>query len=134
MTAPKTLTWKAEVEFTGNPEEFTKFAEGLVKLKAKISYSPGIKPGKPNAGYIAPLPLDGPTMAKLKESNSQRIVELINGGIRTPHFHVGKEIVLVDRTQFKNILGEIARDVFEQRALQKDDYLEAIAPLVEPEV
>ena len=132
MTAQKTITWKAQVEFTGKPEEFVKLSEALFAANAKIDFGT-FKPG-PGNGYVAPRLLDGTVLAGLKESNSQRIVGLINGGIRTPHFHVGKEIVLVDRTQFKNILGEIARDVFEQRALQKDDYLEAIAPLVEPEV
>ena len=93
-------------------------------------YPSGVK-----AGYVARRNLDAVNaFGKLNETNSQRITAgLINGGIKTPHFHLGKEIVLVDRTQFKNILGEVARDVFEQRALQMDDCLEVIAPLVESE-
>ena len=69
----------------------------------------------------------------LSEPKLQRITGLINGGIRTPHFHIGKEIVLVDRDQFKSILGEVARDVFEYRALQKEDYMDVITPLIEIE-
>jgi hypothetical protein len=132
LTSPKTLIWKAEVEFQGNPEEFLKLAEALSAARAKIDFGK-IKPG-PGNGYVAPRFLDvSHRLAGLNETNSQRIAGPINGGIRTPHFHLGKEIVLVDRTQFKNILGEVARDVFEQRALQKDDYLDVIAPFMETE-
>jgi hypothetical protein len=37
----------------------------------------------------------------------------------------------VDRDQFKTILGEVARDVFEHRALQSEDYMDVITPLME---
>jgi hypothetical protein len=132
MIKQKTLTWKAEVEFQGNPEEFLKLAEALSAARVKIDIGK-FKPG-PGNGYVAPRFLDASSaLAGLNETNSQRIAGLINGGIRTPHLHLGKEIVLVDRTQFKNILGEVARDVFEQRALQKDDYFDVIAPLIESE-
>lgn len=129
MTDQKTLTWKAEVEFVGKPEDFMKLTEALSAARVKIDISK-IKPGT-GVGYVAPRFLDKSSMfAKLNETKVQRIVGLINGGIRTPHFHLGKEIVLVDRTQFKDILGEVARDVFEQRALQKEDYFDVIAPLM----
>ncbi len=132
MTMQKTLTWKAEVEFQGNPEEFLKLTEALSAAGVKIDFGK-FKPG-PGNGYVAPRFLESTkVLGSLNESNSMRIAGLINGGIRTPHLHLGKEIVLVDRTQFKNILGEVARDVFEQRALQKDDYLDVIAPLMESE-
>ncbi len=132
MTKPKTLTWKAEIEFQGNPEDFLKLTEALSAASVKIHLGK-IKPG-PGNGYVAPRFLHASSaFAGINESTTQRIPGLIHGGIRTPHFHLGKEIVLVDRTQFKNILGEVARDVFEQRALQKDDYLDVIAPLMETE-
>ena len=47
-----------------------------------------------------------------------------------PHRQINS---LVDRDQFKTILGEVARDVFEHRALHKGDYIDVITPLVETE-
>jgi hypothetical protein len=133
MTDQKTITWKAEVEFVGNVEEFVKFTEVLSVVRAKIEIGDLIKPGKGN-GYVAPRFIDTIRVSKiLNEAKAQRINGLINGGIRTPHFHIGKEIVLVDRDQFKTILAEVARDVFEYRALQKEDYMDVITPLIEIE-
>ena len=133
MADQKTITLKAEVDFVGKLEEFVKFTEALAAVRAKIDVGNIIKPDKGN-GYVAPRFID---TARVKEilngPKVQRITGLINGGIRTPHFHIGKEIVLVDRDQFKTILGEVARDVFEYRALQKEDYVDVITPLIEIE-
>jgi hypothetical protein len=109
-----------------------KLTEAFSAARVKIDITK-VKPG-PGNGYVAPRFLDNASIfAKLDKSNSQRIAGLIDGGIRTPHFHLGKEIVLLDRAQFKDILGEVARDVFEQRALQREDYFDVIAPLVDSE-
>lgn len=133
MANQKTITWKAEVEFVGKPEEFVKFTEALTAVRAKIAVGDIIKPDKGN-GYVAPRFIDtGRVREMLNEAEVQRITGLINGGIRTPHFHIGKEILLVDRDQFKTILGEVARDVFQHRAFQKEDYIDVITPLVEIE-
>lgn len=132
-TNPKTITWKAEVEFQGTVEDFNKFTSAFPASGLKISFG-GIDLGKLDPrrfGYIASpaLEIAGENLAN--ETHVTRIkAGPINGGIRTPHFHIGNEIALVNRTQFKNILGEVARNIFEQRALQKDDYFEVIAPLV----
>jgi hypothetical protein len=132
MANQKTITWKAEVEFVGKLEEFVKLTEALTAVRAKIKIG-DIIPDKGN-GYVAPRFLDTTRVQEmLNKEKVQRMAGLINGGIRTPHFHIGKEIFLVDRDQFKNILGEVARDVFEYRALQKEDYMEVITPLIEIE-
>lgn len=131
MANQRTITWKAKVEFVGKMEEFVKFTEALSAARAKIEIGDIIKPDKGN-GYVAPRFIDTARVNEmLNKAKVQRITGLINGGIRTPHFHIGKEIALVDRDQFKSILGEVARDVFEHRALQKEDYVEVITPLVE---
>ena len=133
MADQRTITWKAEVEFVGEMVEFVKFAEALSNARAKIDIGAVIVHDI-NRGYVAPRYIDTAHIQKvLKETTVQRIPSLINGGIRTPHFHIGKEIFLVDRDQFKTILGEVARDVFEHRALQHEDYMEVITPLVEIE-
>lgn len=131
MTNQKTITWKANVEFVGKLEEFMKFTEALTSAQVSIEIGEMIKPDKGN-GYVAPRFIDTARVNDLlNKSKVQRITGLINGGIRTPHFHIGKEIALVDRDQFKTILGEVARDVFEYRALQKEDYMDVITPLIE---
>jgi len=134
MEKQKTITWKAEVEFTGNPEDFKKFNEALAAARATtvIGNTPELDPSR--VGYLAPSFIKTAQVAGLlNESKVQKITGLINGGIRNPHFHVGNEIFLVERDHFKTILGEIARNVFENRALQKEDYLDAIAPLMDIE-
>ena len=135
MANQKTITWKAEVEFVGTLEEFAKFTEALSAAQIKINKEwEEFEIPRYRAGYIAPALIDTASISKmLNESKVQRIADLINGGIRTPHFHIGKEIVLVDRDQFKTILGEVARDVFECRAIQSEDYMDAITPLIEIE-
>ena len=119
-------------------EEFVKFTEALAAVRAQIDV--GIKPDQVKipdpgrAGYVGPRFIDTARVNEiLSGAKVQRITGLINGGIRTPHFHIGKEIALVDRDQFKTILGEVARDVFEHRALQKEDYMDVISPLIEIE-
>ena len=132
ITCQKTITWKAKVEFVGEIKEFAKFTEALSAAQAKIEIEDRIKFDDSQAGYVAPRFIDTAHVREiLSEATVQRIPSLINGGIRTPHFHIGKEIALVDRDQFKTILGEVARDVFEYRALQKEDYMDVITPLSE---
>jgi hypothetical protein len=134
MADQQTIAWKAEVEFVGKVEEFVKFAEALSAVRARVEIRDRIKFDPGQAGYVAPRFIDTAHIHEiLNAAKAQRIPSLIDGGIRTPHFHIGKEIALVDRDQFKTILGEVARDVFEHRALQHEDYMEVITPLVEIE-
>jgi hypothetical protein len=131
MADQRTITWKANVEFVGKTEEFVQFVEALSAAHAKIDLG-AIKKLEPSPGYVAPRYMGTPEIWKvLNDETVHRIPGRINGGIRTPHFHMGKEIFLVDRDQFKTILGEVARDVFEHRALQHEDCMEVITPLAE---
>ena len=133
MADRKTITWKAKVEFVGEIGQFVKLAEALSAAQAVIDIGTVVIPDI-NRGYVAPRFIDTAHFREvLNQESVQRIPSLINGGIRTPHFHIGKEIALVDRDQFKTILGEVARDVFEHRALQKEDYMDVITPLMELE-
>jgi ABC-type siderophore export system fused ATPase/permease subunit len=40
-----------------------------------------------------------------------RINEGIRGGIRNPHFHVADEIVLLDDGRFKELVGQVAKEL-----------------------
>jgi hypothetical protein len=139
-SATQTVVWKGVVEFQGTPEEFEGFSVALANVGAHVSFDKesAFTRLKPNPGYVAPVFLDAVgVLQQLDESNSLRMkgpaIERIAGGIRTPHLHLGDDIVLVDRNHFKSILGQVAREVFEQRVASKQDFDEIIAPLAAAE-
>jgi hypothetical protein len=135
----KTVAWKGQVEFEGTPEDFDKFAVALSQTGVHVSVDRGSTiDNLTKRGYVAPVRWDMIGVAKqLNESNSLRMTSRaigdIAGGIRTPHLHVGDDIVLVDRDHFKSLLGQVARDIFEQRVTNKQDFEEIVAPLAAAE-
>lgn len=40
-----------------------------------------------------------------------KINEDIYGGMRNPHFHLGNEVVLLDRARFKELVGQVAMEM-----------------------
>jgi hypothetical protein len=135
----KSVAWKGQVEFEGSPEDFEKFAVALNQSGVHVSVDKeSIFADLIKRGYVAPVRWDMINVAKqLNESNSllmrKPAIGDIAGGIRTPHLHVGDDIVLVDREHFKSLLGQVARDIFEQRVTNKQDFDEIVAPLVAAE-
>lgn len=131
----KVVAWKGTVEFEGTPEDFEKFSGALAQSGVHVSFDKdSIFTELTKRGYVAPVRLEAiGVMQQLNESNSLRMsgpaISDIPGGIRTPHLHVGDGIVLVDRGEFKSLLGQVARDIFEQRVATKQDFDEIIAPL-----
>jgi hypothetical protein len=136
-SAVNNVIWKGVVEFQGSPQEFQDFSEALARAGARVSFdteAPAFVRVEPNPGYVAPVYMDTiGVLQQLDDSNSLRMqgpaIERIAGGIRTPHLHLGDDIVLVDRKQFKSLLGQVAKEMFEQRVATKQDYDEIIAPL-----
>jgi hypothetical protein len=135
----RTVAWKGTVEFEGTPEEFEKFSGALFKAGVHISIDKeSIFAEMVKRGYLAPVRWDAAGVVKqLNDTNSLRMagpaIGDIAGGIRTPHLHLGDDIVLVDRNQFKTMLGQVAREVFEQRATSLQDFNEIVAPLAAAE-
>ncbi len=135
----QTVAWKGTVEFEGTPADFEKFSVVLAQEGVRVSVdTESIFAELTKRGYVAPVRWETiDVMNQLNESNSLRMTSAairdIAGGIRTPHLHVGDDIVLVDRNQFKSLLGQVARDVFEQRVTSKQDFNEIIAPLASAE-
>lgn len=138
-TPIQTVAWKGMVEFEGTPEEFEIFTGALAQTGVNVSIDrESIFTELIKRGYVAPVRWDAvDVMKQLNETNSLRMaspaISDIPGGIRTPHLHLGDDIVLVDRNQFKSLLGQVARDVFEQRVTSMQDFNEIIAPLVAAE-
>lgn len=113
------IKWKGEITFEGSAEEFNSFKESLLKHSVKVTipemneYSASLH--HIYAGYIRPRidVIFKPDQLKKITEGAQRIpfkiVEGIAGGIQTPHIHVGDEVVLVSKEQFKEVIGEVAR-------------------------
>ena len=129
------VAWKGTVAFEGTPEQSEKFSGALAQTGVHVSldketiFAELTKPG-----YVAPVRWDAiGVMKPLNESNSllmsSPVIGDIPGGVRTPHLHMADGIVLVDRDQFKSLLGQVARDSFEQRVTTRQDFDEIIAPL-----
>lgn len=135
----KVVAWKGTVEFEGTPEEFEKFSVAMGQTGVHVSVDKeSVITELTKRGYVSPVRWDTiGVMNQLNESNSLRMssaaIGHIAGGIRTPHMHVGDDIVLVDRDHFKSLLGQVARDIFEQRVTSKQDFEEIVAPLAAAE-
>lgn len=132
-----TLKWKAEVTFEGTVDEFNSFKAMLVKHPVAIAVADFGKfidvTGSGYAQFDYRIAFKAGQLESMIEGAPRLDFKRIRGfagGIRTPHLHLGDEVVLVDKERFKNILGEVARNIFEQRVDAADDFCEMIKPLV----
>ena len=112
--------WKAKITFKGTAEQFNKLT--------KSSLRDAIERGNIaiNIGTIFPGGEEGkwPILHNLQMSRERlaaftkdmpllqvRPFPGINGGIRTPHFHTDEGVFMLNQTQFKEVVGEIAREL-----------------------
>jgi len=134
-----TLKWKAEVTFEGTAEQFQAFKVDMEKHNITIDLGV-VRPGMTFeryhwAGYIPAIVKDffnADQIAK-QTQGAERMkfsaIKDIQGGIRTPHLHLGNEVVLLDKERFKTILGEVARNVLEHRIETEEDYFSVMEPI-----
>ena len=126
------FTWKAEIRFEGTAEMFTKVAQALERLPVEIEI-PEWKFRPPHLAGCMPLPL----LRLIPEDRLNKIVEGmpvinikyvkgIDGGIRTPHLHLGDDIVLLDRARFAQYVGEVASTLGAMRAEALEDYVDVM--------
>jgi hypothetical protein len=124
----QTLKWKGEVTFEGSMEQFQSFKAAIEKHPVVVTLpesgesisKPGPRTPIIMRGGTAGLPFRDVTFShdlkKMVEGQPRMqftSIKGIAGGIRTPHLHLGDEVVLVDKEHFKTILEEAARNVFE---------------------
>ncbi|WP_417912056.1 hypothetical protein [Candidatus Electronema sp. TJ] len=124
--------WKAEITFKGTAEEFNKkiapfLLEGIESGRLAANF-PGGKIVGPTPGIPAPdYIMNNLNVAPLVAGEATRIqlqhIPGIAGGIRTPHMHVGNEVLLLERKQFKIFVGEIARELAIRRVDDMEDHL-----------
>jgi hypothetical protein len=138
-----TLKWKAEVSFEGSVEQFQAFKADIEKHDIEIDLG-DIRvldeawerfPYHP-AGYIPAFVRDFFPKADQIDKYTQGAIRMkfaaikdIQGGIRTPHLHLGSEVVLMDKENFKAILSDVARNVIDHQIETEEDYFSVIGPI-----
>lgn len=123
------VIWKAEVEFEGTPEQLEKLAEALKPLPVTIHIPEWQNRPKHLAGCY-PFPIDKIILKEQVEKWAAGRTRLpavsikdIIGGIRTPHMHIGDGVILIDKEQFRDLAGSVARELAVRRAAKIDDYI-----------
>ena len=127
-----TLTWKAEIKFTGTVAQFNRFAEMLEKEHVEARIPEWDKIPHHLAGCF-PIPVDNIlTRDQFKKIIDKKPVVAIKyirdicGGIRTPHLHVGDQIVLLDRERFRDMVKVVAEKLSVMRMERFDDYVDVM--------
>jgi hypothetical protein len=131
----QTFKWKAEIEFEGSVDEFKKLADFLNKqpLVVRIPEWDWVPPG--HLAGCNPFPLehliDKDFLKILAEKSKAKIpiIKDIAGGIRTAHVHLADEVVLLDRENFRIMVGQVAKTLAERRAETVEDYVDVMGPV-----
>jgi hypothetical protein len=130
--------WKAEITFKGTAEEFNEMSASLGEvLKAKyVAVSiPGVKwPDTSGGRFPFPRPFPDEFSERMNRAKitdgmpevSIKYLKDICGGIRTPHYHVGDKVVLLDRARFKVLVGELARELAISHVDLTEDHVEVM--------
>ena len=127
--------WKGELVFEGTAKEFNKLSEALSALADVEVRCPHGWPPKPFPGY-PPWPwwkrVGDEAVNKYIEGGEKLQVKWIKdicGGIRDPHMHLEKEVVLLSRDKFRMMVKEVASILATERADQVDDFVSVIDPI-----
>jgi len=136
-TEVKKLVWKGEVTFEGTPAQFKTFADALAAQPISIGGAEVARLG-PLSGHIKPADFGQTGQQAIVERMQSEAVRLpmpgiFSGHIRSPHFHVGEEALLVSKEQFKTFLGEVARRTTENNVEAETDFYTMIKPLAKTE-
>ena len=128
-----TIEWKAEIMFKGTMDEFNEVAKVLNEKPVRIIIKEW--EGRPNhlAG-CSPFPLTNiladdlldQYLKKGRAINKIIFIKDIAGGIRTPHFHLRDQLVLLDRSQFVEYVADMAHELGKRRAEEIGDYIEVM--------
>jgi len=123
------FAWKAEIKFVGTADEFNKFADALERLPVDITIPEWRWRPHHYAGCM-PIPINvllgDSRLKKLAEGMPKlkiKFIKDIYGGMRTAHFHLGDQIVLLDRARFKSLAADVAHELAEKRVESVEDYI-----------
>jgi len=129
------ITWKAQIQFAGTPEEFDALSAALEKFNIRVVPDaiwpkppwPGLIP-MPASELLAPRLVDA-LVSKASLRTRLEFLKGIRGGIREPHLHLVDEVVFLDRTAFKSYVSGVAQALAERRADASEDYIGVMAGL-----
>ena len=129
------FTWKGEIAFDGTAQEFNAMMDALREAPVSIEIPEWARRPRHLAGCM-PVPLDHLLRKEFLESlveKSSRVkikfIQDIPGGMRTPHFHWGDDVLLLDRERFKQFVAEVASSLAEHRVASGGDYIEVMEPI-----
>ena len=130
------IVWQAELKFTGTPAEFNKLAKSLESLPVEVIIPEWLDRTHHLAGCM-PLPLERLLSKEILNQVLEtapviniRFIRDIYGGIRVPHLHLDVEqVALLDKTQFKMVAGEVAKNLAMMRAESINDYIRVMDPI-----
>ena len=130
------IIWQAEVKFKGTPAEFSKLAAVLEDLPVEVII-PEWQDRPHHLAGCMPLPLSKlisedilKRIIKEAPAIDIRFIRDIYGGIRVPHVHLDENrIALLNREQFKQVAGEVARNLAMMRAEAIEDYIHVMDPI-----
>jgi hypothetical protein len=126
--------WKAEIKFNGTAAEFNRFTESMAAALKAGTITIGIpewkcRPPHHLAGCM-PIPIDVLLgEERIKEITRDMLQVQINwlrdirGGMRTPHLHLGDNVVLLDRARFKTVVTQVAQELAARRVEATEDYI-----------
>lgn len=122
--------YRAEIEFVARSiDEFEKIVASLVELPITVRVREW-----PIGHTIAgcwPIPIDHlrlPIFEKIVKNKPKIVIRPLPGGIRIPHLHVMDKVVLVDRKEFKQVIGEVAKELAGKLS-EKAEYIETVGAI-----
>ncbi len=121
----KKISFNAQIEFSGNAEQFEQICEAISKLPVRVSPNQGGFGGShampdddvPDGIWTIPpsVLLEKQAMERLtKGMNKINISSKVTGGVQQPHLHIDDQIVMLNRSQFHEFVGLTAQKLAER--------------------
>lgn len=111
---PDKALFDARIRFTGSRKNLEKFAAAMAKFKVQVVDPGDLVPFPEPGGW--PFPIDRIFDARTIRGFTTRAPRIriptgINGGIRPPHLHIGKDVFFVNRVKFNSVLRQVVRKI-----------------------
>ena len=127
------IRWQGELSFHGTEKDFAKLAAILDSHRVRVEIPEWRIIKKGHLAGCNRIAVDTLLKAKSVEeivAGQPRIkppfIKDICGGIRSPHLHLGDEVVLLNRKRFKLMAGQVASELAMARVDKYNDYITAI--------
>ncbi len=125
--------WKGEISFHGTDKEFAKLAAVLDSYPVRVEISEWRIIDTGHLAGCNRIAVDKLLQVKnLNEIIAEQprfkptFIKDIRGGIRSPHLHLGDEVVLLNRDRFKMMVGKVAAALAEARVDKYTDYINVV--------